>query len=323
MGPFWLWPSFLGLVLVLVAIDLGVNRRHHGPMPRRRALGWSAVWIGIAMAFAGLVALVRGGDAAIDYLTGYVLEKSLSVDNLFVFLLLFRHFRVPEGEQHRVLTWGILGALVFRGALIIGGVELIQHYRPAIYVLGAFLVLTGIRTLVERPERRKPIDQTRLVRGLRKVLHIVPEYHGGKFVIRRDGRLAGTLLLLVLAVVELTDVVFAVDSIPAIFAITDDTFIVFSSNILALLGLRALYFALVDLFARLRYLRFGLGTILILIGIKMALHDLVHVPPVISLAMTLFVLGVTILASLLRPATVPAGGAGPRRGGPGPGPALS
>jgi tellurite resistance protein TerC len=296
-----LWSAFVGLVLVLVALDLGVHRNRHAALPPRQALAWSALWIGVAVAFGGFVYAIRGGDAAIAFYTGYVLEKSLSVDNLFVFLLLFRHFRVPPGEQHRVLTWGILGALLFRALLIFGGIELIHHYHFVIYAFAAFLVFTGVRTIMQPAAQEAPIEEGRLVRVLRRILPLAPVYDGGRFFTVHNGRRVGTMLLLVLAVVETTDIFFAVDSIPAIFAVTDDPFIVFSSNILAILGLRALYFALADLLDRLRYLRYGLGTILILVGAKMSLSDLVHVPVLLSLAATLVILGVTIAASLLIP----------------------
>ena len=298
MSSVWQWSAFAGLIVALVALDLGVHRGRHGTISPRSALVWSAVWIGLALAFGVGVYLVRGSEAAVAFYTAYLLEKSLSVDNLLLFLLVFRHFRVPVGEQHRVLTWGILGALVFRGLLIIGGIELIHRWHSVVYVFGAFLLFLGVRTMISPPEER-PLDESRLIRTLRRILPISASYDGGRFFTIVGGRRVGTLLLLVLAVIEVTDLVFAVDSIPAVFAVTDDSFLVFTSNIFAILGLRALYFALADLLSRLRFLRFGLGIILLLAGAKMCLGELVHVPAAISLAATVAILGATVAASLL------------------------
>jgi tellurite resistance protein TerC len=298
----WLWVGFSVLVIGLIALDLVVSRNRHEAMPIKTALAWSAFWIGISLAFGAGVWWVRGSEQGIQFFTGYLLEKSLSVDNLFVFLIIFQQFRVPAGEQHRVLTWGILGALVLRGLMIFAGVELIQHYHWVLYVFGGFLVYTGARTLFhKREEGPQSLEKGRMVRFLERVLPFVPRYEGGRFLTHENGKRTGTLLLLVLVVIEATDLIFAVDSIPAILAITDDPFIVFSSNVLAILGLRALFFAVAALLERLRYLQLGLGFILILIGAKMLVADLVSIPALISFAVTMGVLAVTVIASLLAP----------------------
>ena len=298
----WLWTGFTILVVVLIGIDLFVSRHRHKVMPVKTALAWSAFWIGISAVFGAGLWWLRGSEQGIQFFTGYLLEKSLSVDNLFVFLVIFQQFRVPAGEQHRVLTWGILGALVLRGLMIFAGVGLLHRYHWVLYVFGAFLVYTGVRTLVhKRDEEPKLNEKSRLVRFLERVLPFAPRYEGGNFFTRENGKLTGTLLLLVLLVVEGTDLVFAIDSIPAVLAITSDPFIVFSSNILAILGLRALFFAVAALLERLRYLQLGLGFILVLIGAKMLIADLVTIPALISFAVTMGVLAVTIVASLLAP----------------------
>ncbi|MDB4966165.1 MAG: TerC family protein [Myxococcales bacterium] len=307
MSSVLLWSGFIVLVLGLIAIDLGVHRNQHAAMPPRSALAWSALWIGVALAFGLFVWAHRGSDDAIAYYTGYIIEKSLSIDNLFIFLLVFRQFGVPTGEQHRVLTWGIFGALVFRALLIVAGIDLIHRFHFVMYIFGAFLLYTGIRTLW--PSKKKattPIEEQLVVRLFRRIVPIEPTFDGGRFFTRKSGRRAGTLLLLVLFVIEMSDIFFAVDSIPAILAISDDPFIVFSSNILALLGLRALYFAVSDLLGRLRYLHYGLGAILIVIGLKMGLADVVKISPLISLAVTVGILALTIGASLwTRPPEAP------------------
>jgi tellurite resistance protein TerC len=293
-----LWSGFIALIVALIAIDLGAHRNQHTAMPTRSALIWSAVWIGVALAFGVFVWAHRGADDAIAYYTGYLIEKSLSVDNLFVFLLVFRQFGVPAGEQHRVLTWGIFGALIFRAALIVAGIDLIHRFHFVMYIFGAFLLYTGIRTML--PSKAKPpVAEQWIVKLFRRLVPIEPTFDGGRFFTRRNGRRAGTLLLLVLFVIEVSDIFFAVDSIPAIFAISDDPFIVFSSNILALLGLRALYFAVSDLLERLRFLHYGLGAILIVVGLKMGLADVIKISPLISLVVTVGILAVTIGASLL------------------------
>ena len=299
----WTWAGFVVLLVAMIAVDLGASHRRHTSMGMGRALVWSAIWVAISVAFGFFVWMTRGGAAAAQFFTGYVLEKSLSIDNLFVFLLVFAQFRVPSGEQHRVLTWGILGAVLLRGAMILGGIRLLHAFHPLAYVLGALLLWTGIRTFLQRPERldQPALPERRLVRFLRRVIRVVPRYEGGRFFTHEGGRRVGTMLLFVLVVVECLDALFAIDSIPAIFAVTDDPFLVFSSNILAVLGLRALFFVVADLLRRLRYLHYGLGLILALMGAKLGLADIVRIDPIWSLAGTLVVLGITIAASLATP----------------------
>jgi tellurite resistance protein TerC len=269
-------------------------------MPVSRALAWSAFWVGLSVAFGFGVWAWRGGTPAAEFFTGYLLEKSLSVDNLFVFMIIFRHFQVPEGLQHRVLRWGIIGAVVLRALMIFIGIELINLSHAVLYVFGGFLIVTGLRTLWHRDEEKEEaFAEKAALRLARRVLPLVPRFDGERFFTRENGKRVGTVLLLTLFTIEISDVIFAVDSIPAIFAVTTDPFIVFSSNILAILGLRALYFALAGMLKRLRYLHFGLGAILILIGVKMCLSDLVHLPAVVSLAITVIILAVTVAASLL------------------------
>ena len=299
----WTWAAFVLLIVAMIAVDLGASHRRHISMSMRRALVWSAIWVAVSVAFGFFIWITRGGAAAAQFFTGYVLEKSLSVDNLFVFLLVFAQFRVPSGEQHRVLTWGILGAVLLRGAMILGGIKLLHAFHPLAYVLGALLLWTGIRTFLQRPDRldQPALSERRLTRFLRRVVPFVPRYEGGRFFTQESGRRVGTMLLFVLVVVECLDALFAVDSIPAIFAVTDDPFLVFSSNILAVLGLRALFFVVADLLRRLRYLHYGLGLILALMGAKLCLADVVHIDPIWSLAGTVAVLGITIAVSLAAP----------------------
>jgi TerC family integral membrane protein len=299
----WTWAGFVLLIGAMIAVDLGASHRRHTSMSMRRALVWSAIWVAVSVAFGFFIWMTRGGAAAAQFFTGYVLEKSLSVDNLFVFLLVFAQFRVPSGEQHRVLTWGILGAVLLRGAMILGGIKLLHAFHPLAYVLGALLLWTGIRTFLQRPDRldQPALSERRLTRFLRRVVPFVPRYDGGRFFTHESGRRVGTMLLFVLVVVECLDALFAIDSIPAIFAVTDDPFLVFSSNILAVLGLRALFFVVADLLRRLRYLHYGLGLILALMGAKLCLADVVRIDPIWSLAGTVAVLGSTIAASLVAP----------------------
>jgi tellurite resistance protein TerC len=293
-----LWIIFGVIVTALVAFDLW-HSRERKEMSVKSALHWSLLWIGISLAFGGLVWWVRGSDSAVEYVTGWMLEKALSIDNLFVFLLIFSHFRVPAEDRHRVLSWGIIGALVLRAVMIFAGIGLIQHWHAVIYVFGALLALTGLKTMFKK-EGDQDLEKGRMVRMLRRILPLTPRYDGGKFfTLDSAGRRTGTMLLLVVMVVEMTDVLFAIDSIPAVFAVTEDPFIVFTSNMFAVLGLRALYFALAGLLERLEYLRYGLGAILILVGAKMCLSDVIEVPAVASLAMTLFVLAVSVVGSLL------------------------
>lgn len=291
------WALFLAFVGAMLALDLGVFHRHAHQVTRREALAWSAVWIGLAGVFNLGVFLVSGPDAGVQWATGYLIEKSLSVDNVFVFLLIFSTFSVPAQYQHRVLFWGIVGALVMRAALIGVGAALLSTFGFVVYLFGAFLIFTGIKFL--RGHQALPsLETNRLVRLARRVMPATTEYHGQKFFIRQAGVLTMTPLFLVLLLIESTDLVFAVDSIPAIYAVTDDPFIVFTSNIFAILGLRALYFVLSGYLAGLRYLTPALAAVLIFVGTKMLLVDVIHVPALVSLAVIVAVLAVAIGASV-------------------------
>ena len=295
----WLWGGLLLLVGGAVALDLGVHRHDKRPLTLRASLGWSLLWIAVSLSFGALVWWRRGAEAGTQFYTAWLLEKSLSFDNLMVFLLVFQRFRVPAGERHRVLTWGILGALVLRGGMIVGGVRLLHFWHPVIYLFAAFLAYSGVRTLVSDDDECDELPNKRWVRALRRFLPISPRYDGSHFFVggSRGGH-CGTMLLFALIVIELSDLMFAVDSIPAVLGVTNDLQIVFSSNVLAVLGLRALYSVVEKLVAKLRFLRFGIGAILILVGAKMALDRVVHVPPLYALGATLAILAITAAASL-------------------------
>lgn len=297
----WLWGGLFVVVLGAVGLDLGVHRHQRRPLTLRAAVGWSLLWIALSLAFGALVWWRRGSVAGTQFYTAWLLEKSLSFDNLMVFLLVFQRFRVPDGERHRVLTWGILGALVLRGLMIVGGVRLLHVWHPIIYAFAAFLAYSGVRTLVGDEDECDELPNKRWVRALRRLLPISPRFDGSRFFVggSRGGH-CGTMLLFALIVIELADLMFAVDSIPAVLGVTNDLQIVFSSNVLAVLGLRALYSVVEKLVAKLRYLRFGIGAILILVGAKMALDRVVHVPPLVALGITLAILAATAIASLAK-----------------------
>jgi len=277
----WLWGGLFALILGAVAVDLGVHRHQRRPLSMRSATLWTLAWIAISLAYGGLVWWRRGSDAGTQFYTAWLLEKSLSFDNLVVFLLVFRRFQVADKDRHRVLMWGILGALVLRGAMIVGGIRLLAWWHPVVYLFGAFLAYSGVQTLVRHDDDGQDPTKLRWVRALKRVLHVPP-------------------LLFVLVVIELSDLMFAVDSIPAVLGVTRDLQIVFSSNLLALLGMRALYSVVEKLVADLYYLRYGIGAILILVGAKMCLDTVVHIPAPVSLAITVGILGVTAAASLVR-----------------------
>jgi len=302
----WLWLGFNAGVLVLLALDLLVFHREAHRVRVREAAAWSVFWVVLAVAFAGGLYHFRGSDVALQYLTGYLIEKALSVDNIFVFVLVFSYFQVPPQYQHRVLFWGVLGALVMRGLMIGAGAYLIARFDWVLYVFGAFLVVTGVR-LALRTERAIEPEANPVVRLIRRLLPIARAYHGQKFIAHEptgaDGRLrrVATPLLLVLLLVETTDLVFAVDSIPAVFAITTDPFLVYTSNVFAILGLRAMYFLLAHVIHRFHYLKLGLSVILVIVGAKMLAADLYHVPIGLALGAVALVLGVATVASLLFP----------------------
>lgn len=296
-----LWIGFTLFVLGMLAIDLGVFHRKTHAVSMREAIVWSVVWIGLALCFNAGVYFWFGSERALEFLTGYLIEKALSVDNLFVFLVLFSYFAVPAQLQHRVLFWGIVGALVMRAAFIMAGSALIQQFHWIIYIFGAFLVFTGIKLLAARDGANIHPERNPVLKLFRKVMPAVPEYHGSRFSVKVAGRRYATPLLMVLLVIEATDIVFAVDSIPAIFAVTTDPFIVFTSNIFAILGLRALYFLLAGMIGKFRYLKYGLGMVLVFVGIKMLLAGFVPIPIAVSLGVIAGLLGISVTASLLNP----------------------
>jgi tellurite resistance protein TerC len=299
----WQWVTFLAFVAMMLALDLGVFHRRDHEVRTREALAWTGVWIGLALAFAGLLWRAYGADTALTFLTGYVIEESLSVDNMFVFVVLFGALAIPPRLQHRVLFWGILTALVLRGVMILGGAALVHRFHAVMYAFGAFLVFTGAKLLISRAEPHP--EQSRVLRWARRVVPSTSRFEGHRFFTREGGRLVATPLFFALVSIEATDVVFAVDSIPAIFAVTDDPFIVFTSNIFAILGLRSLYFVLAGLVARFRYLRPSLAAVLIFVGVKMSIVDLVKIPPAASLAVVCGILAAGVAASALRPGPSP------------------
>jgi tellurite resistance protein TerC len=296
--PTWAWFVLAAVVVLGLAIDLVAHRANKG-QGRKTAIVWSVVWIAVALAFGGWVAYAFGSGTAQDYFTAYLVEKSLSVDNLFVFLIVFSRLRIPEAEQHRVLYWGIVGAFVTRGAFIAAGAAILSAWHGVIYVLGAFLVYTGIKTAREQASGQSEAGEGKVLAYVRRHLRLTPRLHGHHFFTVENGRRMGTPLLLALIVIELSDVLFAVDSIPAVFAITQEPFIVYSSNVFAILGLRALYSVLADLLNDLKYLRYGLAAILVFAGAKMLTSGVFHMPPVASLLIIVAILVAVIVPSLL------------------------
>ncbi len=294
----WLWTGFLTFIVAMLALDLGVFHRKAHAVSRREALVWSAVWAALAIAFAGVVWWLFGAARAQEYLTGWVIEKSLSVDNLFVILMIFTALRIPAEDQHRVLFIGIVSALVLRAAMILGGAALLDRFHWLIYVFGAFLLVTGVRLWRHRQDAPDQ-EGGSATRWLRRVLPATPDLHGHRFFAREGGRWVATPLLVALMAVEVTDVAFAVDSIPAIFAVTTDPFIVFTSNVFAILGLRSLYFVLADLADRFRHLRTGLAVVLVYVGAKMLVAPWVKIHAGLSLAIILAILAASIGWSLL------------------------
>ena len=295
-----LWAGFTLFVLAMLALDLGVFHRHSHRVSFKEALTWSCVWIGLAGLFAVGVQIWFGTEKALEFATGYVIEKALSVDNIFVIVVLFGSFGVPAMYQHRVLFWGILGALVMRALFIVAGAALLDRFHWIIYVFGALLALTGVKLMLQRDQEPHP-ERNPLFLFCKRLVPSTSQYHGDKFWVREAGRVVATPLFLVLMAVEATDLVFAVDSIPAIFAVTNDPFIVYTSNIFAILGLRSMYFLLADVVTKFRYLKVGLALILLFVGAKMVLMDVYKVPIGASLGVIAAILAGSILASL-RPA---------------------
>jgi tellurite resistance protein TerC len=299
-SPVWMWVAFNAFVLVMLAVDLGVVHRRAHEVPLKEALVWSAIWIALALLFALGVYAWYGPQPALEFLTGYLIEKSLSVDNIFVFVLIFSYFKVPARYQHTVLFWGILGALVMRAIFIFAGIALLQRLHWIIYVFGALLVLTGIKMATEQDKEIHP-DKNPVLKLLRRLVPVTEDYHADHFFVKQAGHYAATPLFVVLLVVETTDVIFAVDSIPAILAITVNPFLVYTSNVFAILGLRALYFALAGVVRLFHYLHYGLSAILVFVGAKMLLADVYKVPVGVALGVIAGILLSAIVASVLRP----------------------
>jgi tellurite resistance protein TerC len=293
----WAWIGFVILILILLALDLFVFHKEAHEVSFREATKFSIFWISLGLGFGVVVWAWLGPQAGGEYLAGYLIEKSLSVDNIFVFALIFTYFGVPSKYQHRVLFWGILGALVFRALFIAGGAALLEQFHFTIYIFGAFLVLTGIRMAMHRDEEVHP-ERNPVLKLFRRVVPMTAEYHGQHFTVIDAGKRVATPLMAVLVLIETSDILFAVDSIPAIFAVTDDPFIVFTSNAFAILGLRALYFMLAGMIHRFVYLKIGLAVVLIYVGFKMLISTVYKIPIWTSLAFIALAITVSIVASL-------------------------
>ena len=293
----WLWVGFNAFILAMLALDLGVFHRKSHEISVREATIWSGVWIALAMVFNAGIWYFRGGEAGIQFFTGYLIEKSLSVDNIFVIALIFGFFAVPKIHQHRVLFWGILGALVMRAIFIVAGAALLARFHWIIYLFGAFLLFTGIKMALHRHEEIHP-EHNPVLKLVRKLVPVTNDYHEGHFFVRHADKLMATPLFLVLVLVETTDLIFAVDSIPAIFAVTEDPFLVYTSNIFAILGLRSLYFVLAGVMDKFVYLKPGLAAILVFVGAKMLLTEVYKIPATVSLLVVVSILAVAVIASL-------------------------
>ena len=296
---FYFWIGFIAFVILMLAIDLGFFHRKSHAVSFKESLAWTVVWIGLAMLFNAVVYFWKGPEKSIEFLTGYIIELSLSVDNLFIFILIFSYFRVPPEYQHKVLFWGILGALVMRVVFIFSGVALINKFHWIIYLFGAIIIFSGIKMLFQKDKKIEP-DKNYLIRFIKRIVPVTKSYHGDKFFVKmRNDIWAVTPLFIVLVFVEITDLIFAVDSIPAILAITTDTFIVFTSNVFAILGLRSLYFALAGMINLFRFLHIGLSVILIFIGLKMVFSDVFKISIEYALITVLGILLSSIAASLI------------------------
>lgn len=294
----WHWVSFVLVILFLLALDLGVFHREARAVTFREALGWTCVYFVLAMVFALTLVPVRGRTAAFDFVQGYLIELSLSMDNVFVMAVIFNYFRVPTEYQHRVLFWGILGALLMRGLMIWLGAELVRSSQWTLYIFGIFLVITAVRMLMADDEQVDP-QQNPVLRLMQRFLPLSPDFDGPHFLTRQGVRRALTPLAVVLVLVETTDLVFALDSIPAIFGVTTSTFIVFTSNVFAILGLRSLYFVLANAIACFRYLKVGLAVVLVFVGFKMLVVEWIHIPSGVSLLVVVGILAGAIFASLI------------------------
>ena len=305
----WLWVGFNVFVLAMLALDLGVFHRKAHVVSFREAVAWTIAWVTLAMLFNFGIWHFMGPQKALEFTTGYVIEYSLSVDNIFVFAMLFSYFAVPATYQHRVLFWGILGALVLRAIMIGAGTVLITKFAWIIYVFGAFLILTGLKMIFKKEEEIHP-ERNPVVRWFKRLMPVTSDYRGAKFFVRENGIRMATPLFVVLLLVEVSDVIFAVDSIPAIFAVTKDPFIVYTSNVFAILGLRSLYFALAGVMDKFHYLKIGLGVVLTFVGVKMLLaHTAWKLDTLVSLGVIVLILATSVVWSLLKPRKPKAHGA--------------
>lgn len=293
-----LWIGFNAFVLIMLALDLGVFHRKSHEVTVKEALTWTSIWITLAMLFNLFVFYYFDKEKAVEFFTGYVIEKSLSVDNIFVIIMIFSYFNVPKTYQHKVLFWGILGALVMRVIFIFAGIELIHKFHWLIYIFGGFLIFTGIRMVTASDVKLDP-EKNPLIKFVRRFFPVTPTFVGDKFFTKIDGKRWLTPLFLVVIMIEATDLIFAVDSIPAILAISEDPFIVYTSNVFAILGLRSLYFALSGIESYFRYLKYGLAIILVFVGTKMCIMDFFKIPVEVSLIVIVFVLGISMLASVV------------------------
>jgi tellurite resistance protein TerC len=308
VNSLWGWVGFNVVVLAILALDLGVLHRKSEKVSLRGAAVWSGVWVALSLCFALAIYLNMGRESGLEFLTGYLIEYALSIDNIFVFVLIFSYFSVPEKYQHRVLFWGIIGALVLRGVMIVAGSALVTRFSWTLYIFGAFLVFTGLKMALQKDEAAYNPERDPILRFARKLVPVTPDYRGDKFFVREPDakgklRYAATPLFIVLLIVDTTDIVFATDSIPAIFAVTRDPFIVYTSNICAVLGLRALYFLLASVVDKFVYLKLGLSLVLVFIGAKMLLEHFLHIPIVAALGVVGLVLGSAIFASVKWPRT--------------------
>lgn len=295
---FFLWTGFNLFVLGMLALDLGVFHRKTHEVGVKEALTWTAVWIGLSMLFNLFIYFYFDQERAIQFFTGYIIEKSLSVDNIFVIMMIFSYFNVPSAYQHKVLFWGILGALVMRVTFILVGIELIHKFHWLIYIFGGFLVVSGIRMITGGEAKVDP-ESNPIANFVRKIFPFTTGFEGDKFFVRRETRLWATPLFLVVILIEATDLIFAVDSIPAILAISDDSFIIYTSNVFAILGLRSLYFALSGIEKYFMYLKYGLSAILVFVGVKMCITDLYKIPVDLSLIAIVFILAISMIASIV------------------------
>ena len=306
MNTLWGWIGFNLVVLSILALDLGVLHKRGKKVSVKEAATWSAVWVALSLSFALAIYLKMGRESGLEFLTGYLIEYALSVDNIFVFVLIFSYFNVPEKYQHRVLFWGIVGALVLRGVMIVAGSALVTRFSWTLYIFGAFLLVTGVKMAIQKDEAAYNPEHDPVLRLARRLMPVTNDFHGDKFFVRQPApnggdRVAATPLFIVMVIVNTTDIIFATDSIPAIFAVTRDPFIVYTSNICAVLGLRALYFLLAGVVDKFVYLKLGLAIVLIFIGLKMLLEHFIHIPILASLGAVGGILGTSILASVKWP----------------------